>query len=330
MTRLLTVLASWAALPAERELVTSMWRGCEILFASDFSRQELEARAPSVDVIVAGKLPLWTAVAATNLKFVHVLGHGIDQFCDDDVRQLLLERRTPIVRANPAAIPIAEFVIMSMIALNRRLIRQHEALAYRGDWSKDLMRDRLEGSMGGELSGSTLCIVGLGSIGMAIAERARAMGMKVGALTRDPARHANASLDFVGGLSQPDEWLARSKHIVLALPLTGSTQNFLDAERLSRLPRGGFLVNVGRSGLVDHSALYAALASGQLAGAAIDVWDDEQAKGYPSRYPLHQFNVVMTPHSTALTREARLRAFGTVGESIARFAAGGQLDMDYF
>lgn len=330
MSSMLTILASWAELPAERELVTSMWRGCDVLFASDFDRQELEARASSIDVIVAGKVPLWLARAATNLKFVHILGHGIDQFCDDDVRQFLQDRHTPIVRANPAAIPIAEFVIMSLIALNRRLIRQHEALAYRGDWSKELMKHRLEGSMGGELFGSTLCIVGLGGIGMAIAERARAMGMRVGALTRDPARHADAPLDFVGSLSEPDEWLSQSPHVVLALPLTDSTKNFFDAERLSRLPKGSLLVNVGRAGLVDESALYAALASGQLAGAAIDVWDDEQAKSYPSRFPLHHFNVLMTPHSTALTREARLRAFATVGNNIARFAAGEPLDTDYF
>ena len=318
------VLANWPVQPEEIEVIRAEWpAACEVLFGPQLSEEELVAVAPTLDVI-AGQVPAKPLEAATALRFIHVLGHGIDRLGEGAVAALLRERRVPIARANPAANTIAEYVVMSLIALNRRLIRIHEALAYRGDWSLDLLPGRLRGSMGGELEGTTLTIAGLGGIGQTIARRAAAFGMRVGALTRRPERYdADAlGLAFVGSLDEPEEWLRRSNHLVIALPLTEGTRLFLNADRFATLPEGALLVNIGRAAMVDQKALFDALGSGRLAGAAIDVWPDEPARTYPSPYPIHHFNVIMTPHNCAVTRESRIRALRAVGENLRRSLEG--------
>jgi phosphoglycerate dehydrogenase-like enzyme len=323
----LTVLAHWPVQPEEEAIIAASWPSeCEVIYGHRHDIAALEARAASIDVI-AGQVPVEVLRKADRLRFVHVLGHGIDRLGEGEVAALLRARATPIARANPAAITISEFVLMSLVALNRRLIQIHEALAYRGDWSLDRLPGRLRGSMGGELHGTTLCIAGLGSIGQAIAERARAFGMRVGALTRRPERYDAAALglDFIGSLAEPEAHLARSQHLVIALPLTDETRQFLDAGRLAAMPDGSFLVNIGRAAMVDQEAMAKALASGKLAGAALDVWPNEAARTYPSPHPIHHFNVIMTPHSCAITRESRVRAIEAVGENLRRSLRGDPL-----
>lgn len=321
------ILVNWPAQAEEIEHINSTWpTEWDVIYARDLSKPDLLARAGSIDVI-AGQLNAELLAAAGDLKFVHVLGHGIDRLGEGELAVALRARAIPIARANPAAITISEFVLMSMIALNRRIIDVHQALAYRGEWSEARLARRMQGGHGGEIHGQTLCIAGLGEIGRAIAEKARAFGMKVGGLTRDPSGYdADAlGLDFLGRLDAPEEALSRSDHLVLALPLTEGTRNFLSAERLAAMPKGSFLINIGRAAMVDQKAMFEALRSEQLAGAAIDVWPDEAAKGYPSPYPIHQFNVIMTPHSCAITRESRQRAIEAVGENLRRYGAGRPL-----
>ena len=317
---MLTVLANWPVQPEEVEVIETRWPAeCSVVYGKEYSTAELAARAAEFDVIV-GQVPVEVLRRAERLRFVHVLGHGVDRLDEGEVAEILRRRKIPIARANPAAITISEFVLMSLVALNRRLIQVHEALAYRGDWSQALLSNRLKGGLGGELFGTTLCIAGLGSIGQAIAERARAFGMRVGALTRQPENYDAASLglDFIGSLASPEPHLAKAQHLVLALPLNEGTRSFLTAERLLAMPRGSFLVNIGRAAMVDQKAMYEALASGHLAGAAIDVWPNEELKSYPSSYPIHHFNVIMTPHSCAITRESRIRALDAVGDNLRR------------
>ena len=327
MKEMLTVLANWPVQPEEVDLIGSCWPAeCNVVYGPEHQAEELVRRANEFDVI-AGQVPVGLLRPASRLRFVHVLGHGIDRLGTGELADILRQRQIPIARANPAATTISEFVIMSLIALNRRLIRTHEALAYRGDWSRSLLPGRLRGSMGGELRGATLCIAGLGSIGQAIADRAMAFGMRVGALTRNPTRY-NAEalgLDYLGSLSDPVPYLKEARHLVLALPLTDGTREFLSHERLHAMPEGSFLVNISRAGMVDQQAMHDALASGQLAGAAIDVWPNEEIRTYPSAQPIHHFNVIMTPHSCAITRESRIRAIDTIGENLRRYLRGEAL-----
>lgn len=321
------VLVNWPAQPEERDLIAASWpQDWTITYAADHAKAEIVAMATRFDAI-AGQLTLDLLKAATGLKFMHVLGHGIDRLGEGELAKTLAARAIPIARANPAAITISEFVMMSLIALNRRLISVHENLAYRGEWSEKRLAERMKGGHGGEIYGRTLCIAGMGEIGRAIATKAKAFGMTVGGLTRNPqAYDAEAlGLDFLGSLAAPEESLARSDHLVIALPLTPETENFLSAERLATMPRGSYLVNIGRAAMVDQDAMVAALETGQLAGAAIDVWPNEAARTYPHPRPIHHQNVIMTPHSCAITRESRVRAIEAVGENLRRHQAGRPL-----
>jgi phosphoglycerate dehydrogenase-like enzyme len=170
-----------------------------------------------------------------------------------------------------------------------------------------------------------VCVLGLGSIGEAVLNRARAIGMHAGAVTRRPERHDGSGLKFLLGFEELAAALGQADHVVLALPRTRDTTGLLDAAMFAAMRPGSYLINVSRAGLVDEDALVAALASGHLAGAALDCWwCEEQGRryGYPADHPLHLFNVQMTPHFSGSTVQTRSRALRAMGENIGRFHTG--------
>lgn len=156
--------------------------------------------------------------------------------------------------------------------------------------------------VGTEVQGKTLGIIGFGRIGQQVARRAQAFDMKV--LAFDPVLDA----DYVRRLDvEPlslDDLLARADVVTLHVPLTDGTRNLLSAERIAAMKQGAILVNCARGGVVDEEALFEALESGQLAGAAVDVFAQEPPTDYRlARHP----RVVATPHLGAQTREAQVR-----------------------
>jgi len=262
---------------------------------------------------------------AARLRLIHTLGHGVDALLSTEARALLCSRDIAVARANPASITIAEFTIMNMIALSRRVISVHSALVQRGDWSTHAKARRSTGVLGGELYGKVLGLVGYGNIGHEIHVRARAFGMTVGALVR--RQHASTGLDFQ--CQDVADFLGRCDYVVLCAPLTPTTRHLINAERIARMKDGAYLLNVSRGPLLDESALHDALRSGKLAGAALDVWDVEERggplAGYPSAHVFHDLNVVMTPHYSGATRESRERAFTAVGRNLRRLIDGEPL-----
>jgi phosphoglycerate dehydrogenase-like enzyme len=262
---------------------------------------------------------------ATRLRLIHTLGHGVDALLSAESRELLRGRDIVVARANPASITIAEFTIMNMIALSRRVISVHTALVQRGDWSTDLKAQRSTGVLGGELHGKVLGLVGYGNIGREIHVRARAFGMTVGALVR--SRHAGTDLHFQ--CQDVADFLGRCDYVVLCAPLTPATRHLIDAGRIALMKDGAYLLNISRGPLIDEGALHDALRSGKLAGAALDVWDVEEQggplTGYPSAHLFHNLNVVMTPHYSGATRESRERAFTAVGRNLRRLLDGEPL-----
>lgn len=319
----ISTLANWRIQPEERELIVKHWPSeLRVVFRTDMNAADLEIRAHEFQVIV-GEAPVELLRSATGLRLLHVLGHGIDALEHGETAEILRSRNVCIASAKPASGPIAEYAIMSLIALNRRLMPIHHALAYHGDWSEDLVYDRMRGSLGGEIEGSTLCILGFGAIGKAIAKKAKSLGMRVGALTNRPHLHnVDADLlDYIGHLKDAPHYLASSHHLVVALPLTDQTRGLVSRQLLQRMPQRSFLVNIARSEIVDLEAVVEALELGRLAGAAIDVWPNQLKGSYPSRLPLHQFNVIMTPHYSGNTLESRRRAIITIGDNLRRFLA---------
>jgi phosphoglycerate dehydrogenase-like enzyme len=201
--------------------------------------------------------------------------------------------------------PLAEWVVGAILAMQRGLVQSRDAQA-RGDW------ETIEPP---ELSGTRVVILGLGSIGTAIADRLRPFGVELIGVGR-------TARDGVRGLADLDEVLRDAEILVNILPLTGETTGLVDARRLGLLPDGALVVNAGRGRTIETAALVDELRAGRLR-AALDVTDPEPL---PPDHPLGGLpNVLITPHMAGDSPGSTIRAFELAGDQVRRFAAGEPL-----
>ena len=201
--------------------------------------------------------------------------------------------------------PLVEWVVGAILAMERGLVQSRDAQA-RHFW------DAIEPP---ELSGNRVVILGLGSIGSAIADRLRPFGVEITGVGR-------TAREGVRGLVELDEVLPGAEVLVNILPLTSETRGLLDARRLGVLPDGALVVNAGRGRTIDTAALLEELRSGRLR-AALDVTDPEPL---PADHPLWELpNVLITPHMAGDSPGSTIRALSLVGDQIRRFAAGEPL-----
>jgi phosphoglycerate dehydrogenase-like enzyme len=168
-----------------------------------------------------------------------------------------------------------------------------------------------------------MAVVGLGSIGAAVAVRAAGLGMKVVGVRRRLEQVAPPGVERVAGPDELGPVLAVADVVVLAAPLTGGTDRLLDAAAISRMKPGAVLVNVARGQLVDETALAAALASGHLAGAALDVFDDEPLPPKSAFWSLP--SVIVTPHTSGFRIDHWDDVIDLFEQQLARFRAGEPL-----
>lgn len=314
------ILLLWEPTDPEWQRIEATWPA----EAEPVTRAELERRPGSAWSEVRVAVGSMRAVdppllrQLPRLEFIHTLGHGVDMLLAGKTGRTLRARAIQVAKANAAGPAIAEFVIMSMILLSRRVLALHEALVQHGDWSRQLKERRGAGALGSEIRGSTLGLLGYGNIGREVAARARGMSMAVHAVVRHPERIAHEQLEEAWPVNRLDDMLERCDYVALNLPLTDATRHIMDKRRFGAMSPGAYLTNIGRGRLIDERALFEALRSKRLAGAALDVWYEERPRfaGYPSRYPLHQFNVLMTPHYAGSTMESRARALAKVGENL--------------
>jgi phosphoglycerate dehydrogenase-like enzyme len=173
-----------------------------------------------------------------------------------------------------------------------------------------------------ELAARTVGCVGYGTIGRAIARRARAFGMRVLAVTRTP-RPLDPEPDFLGGFDELDRVLKASDFVVVACPLTDETHGLIGREALALMPQHAVLINVARGPLVDEDALFASLQGRAIGGAVIDTWYRYPSAGQPeirpSRHPFHELDsVVMTPHLSGWTEGLMQRRFAVIIDNLER------------
>lgn len=201
--------------------------------------------------------------------------------------------------------PLAEWVLGAILAMERGLVRSRDAQG----------RHAWEGFEPPELAGRRVVIVGLGSIGTAIAERLRPFGVELVGV----GRTARAG---VVGLADLDGILGAAEILVDMLPLTSETAGLLDARRLALLPDGALVINGGRGRTIDTAALVAELRAGRIR-AVLDVTDPEPL---PPDHPLWDLpNALITPHMAGDSPGATLRSWQLAGDQIRRFAAGEPL-----
>lgn len=213
------------------------------------------------------------------------------------------------------AAAVAEQTIAFLIMLARRFSRAQRFLQ---DGARP-GRSAFEGSQffGEELAGRAIGLVGYGNVGSAVAQRARALGMKV--TVYDPAVAVGAE-DGVTQVATLDNLLGSVEFVSLHARASETGEPLIDGKRLEAMRRGAYFVNTARESLVDEEALDAALASGHLAGAALDVVMPSDDEGV---HPLLRHdNVVLTPHIGGATHETLLRGVSMLCDEILRFADG--------
>ncbi len=174
-----------------------------------------------------------------------------------------------------------------------------------------------------ELSGGTLAVVGMGSIGSAMARVGHGFGMHVIGLTRDGAARPDTEADEIVPLARLAGAFARAQLAVVTLPGTVLTTGIVDAAAIAALPPGAIFANVGRGSVVDEAALVAALRSGALGGAVLDVFAQEPL---PPEHPFWTLdNVVLSPHTAALSVHENARIVDLFCDNLQRFAEGRPL-----
>jgi D-3-phosphoglycerate dehydrogenase len=285
-------------------------KGVEVDERPGLSRDELKAIIGDYDGLAirsATKVTADLLSAATRLKVVGRAGIGVD-----NVDIPAATARGIVVMNTPFgnSITTAEHAIALMFALARDLPAA-DSSTQSGKWEKNRF-------MGVELTNKTLGLIGAGNIGSIVADRALGLRMKV--VAYDPFLTAERAIDMGVEKAELDELLARADFITLHTPLTEQTRNILSRENLARTKKGVRIVNCARGGLIDEVALKEALDSGQVAGAALDVFVEEPA----TQSPLFGTpGLVATPHLGASTTEAQVNVAIQVAEQMAEFLVRG-------
>jgi D-3-phosphoglycerate dehydrogenase len=247
---------------------------------------------------------------ATRLRIIGRAGIGVDNI---DLTEA--SRRGVLVENTPSgnAVTTAEHALCLLLSLARH-IPQASASMRAGKWEKNKFS-------GHELLGKTLGVVGLGNIGRIVADRARGLKMKV--IGHDPFIGSEAAQRLGVELVDFDALCERSDFITVHAPLTNTTRGLIGAKAIARMKSGVLLVNAARGGIVDEAALIDGLESGKIAGAALDVFEQEPP---PADHPLLAHpRVIATPHLGASTGEAQEKVAIEIAEQFVAYAERGEV-----
>ncbi|WP_236634719.1 phosphoglycerate dehydrogenase [Alteribacter lacisalsi] len=273
------------------------------------SLDQFEEPLPGIDALIVRSATVVTKEALAqmpDLKLIGRAGVGTDNI---DV-EAATERGVIVVNAPDGnTISTCEHTFAMMMALMRNIPQAHASVRS-GEWN----RKKFEGA---ELYGKTLGIIGFGRIGSEIAARARAFRMKV--MVYDPFLTAERANKAGVKAALLEDVLEQADILTVHTPLVKETRGLINRTTIARMKKGAFLLNCARGGIVDEAALAAALESGQLAGAALDVFESEPL----GDSPLRQMNqVILTPHIAASTKEAQQSVARQVSEEIIAFSEG--------
>lgn len=247
--------------------------------------------------------------AGSGLKVIGRAGAGVDNI---DVKAAtargIVVMNTPGGNANA----VAELTIALMLALARELPRG-DATMKAGKWEK-------KSFLGTELAGKTLGLIGIGFVGSRVAAKARGLDMKV--QVYDPFVSPDESKRLGVEMVELDPLLASSDYVSLHLPKTPETTGLINKELIARMKRGVYLVNCARGGIVNDADLLAGLNSGQVAGAAVDVYDPEPPADWAlAKHP----RVIALPHIGATTVEAQETVARMIAEQVGAYLTTGKV-----
>jgi phosphoglycerate dehydrogenase-like enzyme len=258
---------------------------------------------------------------APKLKLIQTPGTGVD-FIDFSA----VPPGVRVCNCYGHAEGTAEYVMLALLLwCQTSFVASHEAFRNERSWRHS---GRVNGPIMGELYGSTVGILGLGTIGRAVAERLQGFGVTVVGCNRTLREVPHVDAQYP--LGRIDEFLARCDYVVIAAALAPETERLIDARRLAAMRPSAVLVNVGRGPIVDEDALFAALKGKRIRGATLDVWyayprhDDLHVA--PSKHPFHELdNVWMTPHIAAWTTGMVDRRWSEIARNLDSLARGEPL-----
>lgn len=292
---------------AEKAIQEMEEAGLDVTVKPGLKPEALKEIIPPFDVIAVRSGTKVTADlirAARNLKLIVRAGVGLDNVdCNAAEERKIEIQNTP----NATTVTVAEHTFALMLSLARNIPQAYLSLK-NGEWNRNAFQ-------GVELKEKILAVIGLGRIGQEVAKRAKAFGMLVMANDQEEDKEIAEALEIA---HYPlEEILPKADFVTLHLPLTEESRHLFNREKLLTMKKGSRLINASRGGIVDEAALYEVLASGHLAGAAIDVFEVEPPKDNPL---LKLPQVVAVPHLGALTKAGQLRAGHEAARIIIDFA----------
>ena len=288
----------------------------EVEVVSPATREEADALLPGADVVLGFAVRPANLARAARLRWIHSTSAGVTGMLFPE----LVESDVVLTNARGVhADGMAEHALAMMLAFARRLHHARDAQRAH-EWLQGVMWKGTPGI--GSLAGGALGLVGFGAIGAAIAVRAKALGMRVLAVRRRPAADP-APADEQWPVSRLRELLPLVDWLVLAAPHTPGTERMIGREELALLRPSARLMNLGRGALVDEEALIEALRGGRLAGAALDVFEQEPL---PAESPLWDLpEVIVTPHTSGIAPQLWERSMALFTANLRRFLAGQPL-----
>jgi phosphoglycerate dehydrogenase-like enzyme len=288
-----------------------------VRFVSPADQEGADRALPEADVVLGWAVRPHNFERARRLRWIQVTAASVSAL----LFPALVESDVVVTNGRGLhAVAMAEHALGVMLTFARKLHLARDAQQRRRWLQRELSS---EPPPVGTLAGSTLGLIGFGSVGRAIAARAAALGMDVVAVRRRPASDPAPAREQWGP-DRLDELLGRSDWLVLAAPLTPETRGLVGRRELGRMPRHAVLVNLGRGPLVDQDALTEALERRAIAGAALDVFHEEPLPSSSRLWSLP--NVVVTPHLSGFGPRLWERAMELFGRNLRAFLSGGPLE----
>lgn len=291
------------------DIVREIASGVEFIVAE--SEEDAKEKANDADAIYASgwlKREIFLASSA-KLKWVQIGGAGVDVTLYPE----MVASDVILTNASGAFdIPIAEHVFAMILCFSRGLNR----------FIRHQMEGKWRGSSMMQLSGKTILVVGLGSIGSAVAKRANGLEMRILAIDLFPPEKP----DYVERIEKPEkihELLPEADFISICCPLTKDTYRMIGESEFHKMKPSAYLINIARGKIIDEAALIKALKEERIAGAGLDVFEEEPLPEDSELWNMP--NVIITPHSAGVSPETGDRTFGIFCENLKRFVTGEPL-----
>ena len=304
----------WRPKAGMADAIRQRWPQLRVVHLPDYSG--LPQELPDTDIFVGYSLRPQQLIEARKLKWIHSTASGVAQLMYPELRDSGIEVTNP---RGIFAIPMAEHAMGLLLALARNFPEcvRHQDHAH---WGQQEIWDQPQHLT--ELNGRLLLIVGFGSIGQELAQRAKAFGMSVWAVNRS-GREESGLAEKVVPVSRLAEVLPHADFVVVAAPETAETKHLIGTAELSRMKAGARLINLARGSLIDEGALIHALQQNQLGGAALDVTSTEPLPPESSLWRAPR--LFLTPHTSAVSDRLWTRQTEVLLKLLEKWFAGEPL-----